>query len=785
MKEDAEDSHGGLVGIRMEFEISLFLTDKNHLVHDPSVNQYPKLKAPSPPSAPPSPPPCNCKNNGTCENGFCICPNEWTGQFCTEANFCNASEVIYIYNNGTQERLTFETILVGRFGYSNEKCDVNTLSPNTPKATRSCLKVDNIPVLQNASFRDCNENLDSLSEKINSSFTEEEITGISISTQLLTSQPEQLNARNISSALDIVYKILNNPQTAEAAVTTVSQLLDANVTEFTSGTDNVTENAERLTQVMETFSVSENNNASLVQPNVAVLQFPANPGKGVLFTSLRGLDGGNSLLSSRIDVTSATELVVNTSAEVQIFINASERVDMESRAGFVLYQNDNFFRSKTHKAKLNFRKRIISGNFGSGSVKNLNLGFNVDFIMNPQYDSSVILVDYACVFWDYYTNDWNTTGCSKVINNSDLLRCTCNHTTNFAVLMSFRHNITYAQPLDIVSTVGCSLSIIGLVTTIIFQIVISKKQPIKLGLLSLCVSMLVFNIIFMAGLENQDAEKQNGTSPDPNNILLFKDLVELPENPACTAVTALLHYFLLATFVWSAINAAQMYVLLVQIKPSLPSYFLRSATLIGWGLPAIIVAITLGATYRVNSPLEYRQEEFCWLASLDEDGEFDIKKPMLWAFLLPVGIIMTINICIFVGVAVRLIWRKDKQLQSTRRTSFLKKTISILSVAVLLGVTWIFGYLMLINDDRTGLVFRFIFCICNSTQGLQIFLLYTLRSPIFLKKMLELFKSCKIYIHSEKYTLTRLGIRRTQRHHEKFRKLDSDNQSILSKESSQ
>lgn len=84
------------------------------------------------------------------------------------------------------------------------------------------------------------------------------------------------------------------------------------------------------------------------------------------------------------------------------------------------------------------------------------------------------------------------------------------------------------------------------------------------------------------------------------------------------------------------------------------------------------MAITLAVTYRVDDPLQYRQEELlvccwdwfwfvfcssviefaltccpscsCWLAALDQNKYFSFGKPMFWAFLLPVGLILIYNI---------------------------------------------------------------------------------------------------------------------------------------------
>lgn len=45
------------------------------------------------------------------------------------------------------------------------------------------------------------------------------------------------------------------------------------------------------------------------------------------------------------------------------------------------------------------------------------------------------LFDFTCVFWNYSEGDWSTAGCSKGNSSDELLRCFCNHTTNFAALL--------------------------------------------------------------------------------------------------------------------------------------------------------------------------------------------------------------------------------------------------------------------------------------------------------------------------------------------------------------
>lgn len=55
-------------------------------------------------------------------------------------------------------------------------------------------------------------------------------------------------------------------------------------------------------------------------------------------------------------------------------------------------------------------------------------------------DSNKVAFKFNCVFWDYKKNDWDQYGCThtKMTRNGKIFHtCTCNHTTNFALLMVF------------------------------------------------------------------------------------------------------------------------------------------------------------------------------------------------------------------------------------------------------------------------------------------------------------------------------------------------------------
>lgn len=67
-----------------------------------------------------------------------------------------------------------------------------------------------------------------------------------------------------------------------------------------------------------------------------------------------------------------------------------------------------------------------------------------------------------------------------------------------------------------------------------------------------------------------------------NNIPESSEHVERDAGP-CTAVTALLHYFLLATFVWNSIYGTQLVLLIRSLRNRLPSYWNRLSYAVGWG----------------------------------------------------------------------------------------------------------------------------------------------------------------------------------------------------------
>ncbi|XP_078100460.1 LOW QUALITY PROTEIN: adhesion G-protein coupled receptor G7-like [Sander vitreus] len=590
---------------------------------------------------------------------------------------------------------------------------------------------------------------------------------LAASAQMLTSQPQDLTAEEVTTAAQIADTLLTSVNISqnvrEAAVATISQILNANPS------DNNQENSATLslTRTLSSLSlnlslISDQFDSKLVQPNIAVqsAQISVANTRGVQFTALSGTSG--SFVADRIQLdTNTSAITVETGfiADAVVYLQfppgdtaSGLQTPSNVSLGFVLYQNDHFFRSQR------YRRRRASLRVLSATVSGLTPQL-VQMLFRPTLLNDTSLWDFSCVFWDYSLEDWSAAGCWKGNTSGGVLQCFCNHTTNFAALWSFRENYEYAEALDVISIVGLSFSILGLVVTIIHHIIDNFKRKSgewknyrtrMIPMLSIFFSLLAFIITFLSGVTNhrQDAGEDDAVlDTETNGVLDSDEHVEADSGP-CSVVTALLHFFLLATFMWNSVYATQLVLLVHKKIQNLPLYWTPLSTTVGWGVPAVVMAITLAIAYRVDNPLGYRQEEFCWLAALDKSKVFDFGKPMFWGFLLPVGLILIYNIVLLV-----LVLRTDLAQQGNKPWSVWRKFLISFSLATLLGLSWTLGYLVLVTTGDAHLGLSIVFCLCTTTQGLQIFVLFTARTPSFRRGVSQFTQTVSsVNIQLTKYT---------------------------------
>uniref|UniRef100_A0A4W5NIN2 EGF-like domain-containing protein n=1 Tax=Hucho hucho TaxID=62062 RepID=A0A4W5NIN2_9TELE len=216
-------------------------------------------------------PPLVCINGGELQSEVCICPDEWTGVTCSERNFCNSTK---------KDGFSFPRTVVDWSAYSEELCD------DLPVALAECSNDTGSPQFGLTYKWQCELTLSDILRNISSS--PGDLHQLAFSTQILTSQPEQLSADEITTAAQIANTLLQSANITEditvAAVTTISQLLNARE-ESTQERD-----LQNLTETLDKFSLGQYNNlSSVVQPNLVVrsVQVPTDT-VGIKFTALTG-----------------------------------------------------------------------------------------------------------------------------------------------------------------------------------------------------------------------------------------------------------------------------------------------------------------------------------------------------------------------------------------------------------------------------------------------------------------------------------------------------------------
>ena len=69
------------------------------------------------------------------------------------------------------------------------------------------------------------------------------------------------------------------------------------------------------------------------------------------------------------------------------------------------------------------------------------------FLQFPIPDSEV------CVSWDFLLQNWTPQGCNTIVGEGGIVTCSCNHLTNFAVLVVRGYSHTNHKSTCIATTI--------------------------------------------------------------------------------------------------------------------------------------------------------------------------------------------------------------------------------------------------------------------------------------------------------------------------------------------
>ncbi|XP_052244040.1 adhesion G protein-coupled receptor L4-like [Dreissena polymorpha] len=291
-----------------------------------------------------------------------------------------------------------------------------------------------------------------------------------------------------------------------------------------------------------------------------------------------------------------------------------------------------------------------------------------------------------CTFWNSTVNAWDTDGCELKMSNYTTAICQCSHLTHFAVLMSpFIEPSVAIKGLDIFTFVGCSISIVCLLLTLIANIYVWKhiKNDRVVILMHLSLALLLAYALFLGGVDRTS------------------------NKTICTVIAALLHYIYLVVFCVMLVEGIDVFMSIIFVfKRKLT---IKKMAIASWVIPGFVVGVSLAATQTRG----FGSEKSCWLTV--DDGT-------IWAFVAPASIVILVNIALLV-IVIRAVHRAT---YVANKDTIEKAKCTVRCLLVLLpvtGVSWVLGLLYV--DDTMAWV-QYLFAVCNSLQGAAIFVFHCL-----------------------------------------------------------
>ncbi|XP_076823255.1 adhesion G-protein coupled receptor G7-like [Clavelina lepadiformis] len=357
-------------------------------------------------------------------------------------------------------------------------------------------------------------------------------------------------------------------------------------------------------------------------------------------------------------------------------------------------------------------------------TNNLKEKMQISFRINK---SSSIFGSSFCGFWVEDGSYWSSEGCTKLSLSEQLLRCECNHLTNFASLFAYG-NLTHDKGLDILTYVGCSISAIASLFTIIALLIIWKsirvqmRQSTKFVMLNLSFSLFLLNILIL--------------------------ISEIPgvrsDEGKCKALAGTLHFALISAFLWMFAQAVYVFISInkpIFFKATFSSKkFIISFIFLAWGLPIVLVVLvaTLKPEWYVNQANDVNpdktpniQGQFrCWI----------VPDMMLYLVIIPAAILLSFNLFLCVWTIISFFLNKrpgEKVILRKNQVKDLERRLKRCAILfVIFGITWIFGFLIF-NSSDVSLAFAYIFTIFNSLQGFALFILFIVCNKAVRDNVLE------------------------------------------------
>ncbi|KAI8502490.1 hypothetical protein Bbelb_200780 [Branchiostoma belcheri] len=519
----------------------------------------------------------NMQHCGVLTSEYNLYPNQWRDDilFCEEETvLTDAGQILFPRTEG------------GTFSYAKQLCQSTSGSVRRSRSGSSTYGI----ILK------CDEGTEvNKTGNFTTNLTEETALTVATKLQLITLQAETLSTDDIIITSQLLQEITNvsaTQQIGESILTVADNTMKVNETVLLKSHQKDRAPA-RVLQALEMFAdrvdlstdrfTSKRQDVALQAADVSVQEFDQGQGLALFLNE----NGSSSLSEGRLSSFTKEDeregFLQTTDIDVSISLpaNLSNILLLDNttdvRVSYILYNDDSLFVQPSQDA---VRTRIISGRIAGMQVKNLPEPVVITFAPTKEVSDEEVKV-MRCVFWDFEAEagqgTWSSDGCMSQGKANGRYTCTCDHLTNFAVLFDV-HGSGFGEherPLEAITYVGS---------------IVKQRQSARgpharnqrLVLINLCVALLAILITFLAGIDQTD-------SPI-----------------GCTAVAALLHYFLLSALMWMAVEAVMIFLAAVMVFGHYVSEsFIYKAVVVAWGFPLLAMLSTVGP----SSFYEYRMSK--------------------------------------------------------------------------------------------------------------------------------------------------------------------------------
>ncbi|XP_043363190.1 adhesion G protein-coupled receptor B1 isoform X6 [Dermochelys coriacea] len=357
--------------------------------------------------------------------------------------------------------------------------------------------------------------------------------------------------------------------------------------------------------------------------------------------------------------------------------------------GTVLYRNLGSILSLQRNATV-LNSKVISVTV-KPSLRTLLTPLEIEFshLYNGTTNQTCILWDEADVSSSSSSSQlgaWSWRGCRTVRVDSFRTKCLCERLSTFAILAQLSSDMNMEKVLvpSVTLIVGCGVSSLTLLLLIIIYVSVWRyiRSERSVILINFCLSIISSNALILIG--------QTQTR---NKVI-------------CTLVAAFLHFFFLSSFCWVLTEAWQSY---MAVTGRLRNRIIRKRFLcLGWGLPALVVAISVGFTKAKG----YGTVNYCWLS---------LEGGLLYAFVGPAAAVVLVNMVIGILVFNKLVSKDgitDKKLKERAGASLWSSCV----VLPLLALTWMSAVLAI--TDRRSALFQILFAVFDSLEGFVIVMVH-------------------------------------------------------------